>query len=51
MAKKSAPLKSGNKAPMTAVYKSGTKQVVVNKGETLPPTSKGGTWKPSRRLP
>lgn len=51
MAKKSGPLRPGNKAPKTAVYKSGPKQVVVNKGETLPPTAKGGTWKQGKSLP
>ncbi|MEZ5126883.1 MAG: hypothetical protein R2826_11715 [Thermoleophilia bacterium] len=51
MPRRNAPLKSGNKAPKTAIYKSGSKQVVVNKGETLPPTAKGGTWKQGKSLP
>lgn len=51
MAKHSGPLKPGNKAPKTAVYKSGPKKAVVNKGETMPPTEKGGTWKPYKPLP
>jgi hypothetical protein len=51
MASKNGPLKPGQKAPKTAIYKSGTKQAVVNKGETMPPTKKGGKWKPGKSLP
>jgi hypothetical protein len=51
---KSARLRPGQPAPRTAVYQAtrGTRRVVVNRGERLPPTpSKGTGWKEQRRLP
>lgn len=52
VAKKPTPLKPGQHAPFTGIFTGGGTTVVVNQGETMPPTPRPGVkWTPKKKLP